>query len=155
VQAEAWYEKAAKQGDEKARNNLSLLQPKLEKAQLEVDIRAQGYQRVSITDFQLDAKSMPSKKRLAITGYYQMVGHQEALTEMPPQARLPNAYRLLLLTDDTPRETRRKLIELQKRACGEYSICEVTVLGHVEPCTETFMGQGVRNTTCLAVDDLR
>jgi tetratricopeptide (TPR) repeat protein len=155
AKAVEWYRKSAEQGNADAQNNLSLVEPKLKKEQLDKEDEARGYKRMSFTDFQLDAKTMRTGKRLSINGFYEVNGHLQSLTEKPSQVQMPNAYKLLLLSEDAPRDTRKILIELQNKACGQYFICPVTVLGHVQPCSETILGEKVRDTICLAVDDVR
>jgi hypothetical protein len=116
---------------------------------------SRGYNRMSFTDFQLDAKSMQAGKRLSITGFYEVFGHLQSLTENPSQIQMPAACKLFLLSEDAPRDARRQLIDLQNKACGKYLICQITVLGHVQRCSETMLGKKVRDTICVAVDDIR
>jgi len=66
-----------------AQNNLSLVEPKLKKEQLDKEDEARGYKRMSFTDFQLDAKTMRTGKRLSINGFYEVNGHLQSLTEKP------------------------------------------------------------------------
>jgi TPR repeat protein len=155
AQAVEWYRKAAEQGNAAAQNNLSSVESKLQKMQLHNEDEARGYKRMSFTDFQLDAKTMRTGKRLSINGFYEVNGQMQSLTEEPSQMQMLNAYKLLLLSEDAPRDTRKKLIELQNKACGHHLICQITVLGHVQPCSETLLGKKVRDTMCLAVDDIR
>lgn len=151
VQAEAWLKKAASQGDDSANENLSIIEMKLEEAR----DQARGYKRISFADFQLDSKVMRSGKKLAIDGFYQITGQLEMLSETIQGAQNLNAYRVYLLTEDSPRETRKKLLAFQKKLTCGYGLCAMIVLGHVSKCERTLFGTHVANTICLVVDDIR
>jgi len=142
------------------------------KQQMKKD-EAKGYHWISIADYQLDARSMPkgSKgEKLVITGFYEVAGNFQTLTQMPTFLA-PSEYKILLLTDDARRSVRKKLIDLQRPTeelvpCGGdettppstlplWRVCSLTILGHVTSCTQTFMGRRVRDTVCIDVDDIR
>jgi hypothetical protein len=124
------------------------------KRQIEED-EVLGYKHMLFSDFQLDSKTMPLGKRLKITGFYQVTGQLETLVETLVGTRMPNAYRLFLLTENSPRETRKQLLVLRNGACGVYGICRMTVLGHISKCDVTWYGNFLPNTTCIVVDEIR
>lgn len=159
TKAAEWYHKAAGQGNTESLKNLRVAeaaiqaeQQKKEAVQLEKNDESNGYFPMSFEDFQLDAESMPVGKRVKITGFYEVSGELLSLTKVSSIA-VPNGYKLPLFAKNSPRDTRKKLLELQN--CGYYAVCQRTVLGHVEKCFETYMGRHVKNSTCLAIDDIR
>lgn len=116
---------------------------------------AHGYHYISISDYQLDAGSMPRGRKLIITGFYEVLGSFQTLAQMPSFA-VSDEYQIFLLTDGAPRNVRKRLIDLQRSVpCGSRRVCRLTVLGHIASCQQTFMGKVVRDTVCLAVDDIR
>jgi TPR repeat protein len=151
VQAVEWYRKAAAQGNTTAQSNLRLVESQLDPAQRETiekkgiqEIEARGYKFLTFTDFELDAKSMPLGKKIAVTGLYQVQGQMETLAE-----RLsPDALSVLLITEDASRPTRKQFIEC--RRIGMY--CTLTLLGHTTECNVTWLGHYVSTKVCLSVE---
>ena len=123
--------------------------------QLAKDDGARGYNQMSFNDFELDAEKMPLGKKLAITGYYQVEGQLEMLVDTIFSKQVPGAYRLILITDEAPRPTRKELLTWRKSTCGMYGMCLMTVLGHVSECEVNWLGRPIRNTRCLTVDSIR
>jgi hypothetical protein len=107
------------------------------------DDEKNGYRHMSFTDFQLDSKSMPLGSKVAMTGFYQVSGQLESLAESP----IPNALKLVILTDKAPRESRKRFLECRN------GFCRITVLGHTSTCEMTWLGNPVSNNVCLVVDD--
>ncbi len=155
VQAVEWYKKAAAQGNEIAKNNLAITGPKAQAQQQKKSDEANGYKLISLTDFKLDAKSMKKGTKVLMQGYLAFEGEMISLSDMMPQARVPNALKVYLLAENAPREARRQLLDFQQHSCGYYVICEPMVLGHVAKCTQTFAGTKIRDTYCLEVDEIR
>ena len=152
VQAVDWYRKAATQGNTIAQSNLRIVESQLDNAQRSVienkeiqEIETRGYKYLTFTDFELDAKSMPLGKKLAIKGVYQAQGQIETLAE----SISPDALSVLLITDSAPRPTRKWFIEC--RRAGMF--CEMTVLGHTSKCDVTWLGHYVSTKVCLSVDE--
>lgn len=102
---------------------------------------ALGYKHMSITDFQLDNKTMRPGAKLALSGIYQRSGQLETLKE----GWLPNAPKAFLLTDSATRETRARLLR-----CIGY--CPLTVVGHIAKCSLTWAGNEVSNKVCVVVE---
>lgn len=107
------------------------------------DDERNGYRHMSFTDFQLDSKSMPLGSKVAMTGFYQASGQLESLVETP----IPNAFKLVLLTDAAPRESRKRFLECRN------GLCRITVLGHTSTCEISWLGKSVSSNVCLVVDD--
>ena len=148
AEAVAWFRKAAKQGNTTAEENLGI-------AEVYQKDEARGYKQISITDFELDSRTMRTGTKLAINGFYQVTGQFETIVETVMATQMPNAYRLFLLTENAPRKARKQLLELRNGTCGMSGICPMTILGHVSKCNVTWLGKPVRSTTCLSVDDIR
>lgn len=110
------------------------------KALIEKD-EALGYKHMSITDFQLDNKTMRPGAKLALSGIYQRLGQLETLKE----GWLPNAPKVFLLTDSATRETRARLLR-----CIGY--CPLTVVGHIAKCSLTWAGNEMSNNVCVVVE---
>lgn len=155
VQAVEWYKKAAAQGNEAAKEHLAIAASKARAQQQKKTDEANGYKLISLTDFKLDAKSMKKGTKLLMQGYLEFEGEIISLADMPLQARVPNAIKVYLLAENSPREARRQLLDFQQKSCGYYSACESIVLGHVAKCTQTFAGTKIRDTYCLEVDEVR
>ncbi len=144
-EAAKWFKKAVKQGNVTAKQNLR---------DLEIDM---SHPVISMADFQLDAKSMKTGKKLAIIGFLEFSGNLVTLANYPEQAHFNqyyNIYKVLLLTENSPRDARKDLIELQNFGCGKLTVCKRKIYGHVTPCSETFMGKRIRDTQCLVVDGI-
>lgn len=158
AQSLVWYRKAVEQGNEKAKYFLPIVEKKLAEQQAVLQQArmddARGYKHMSFTDFRLDAKKMRLGSKLAITGFYQVIGEIETIAESLTATRMPNAARVFLLTEDAPRETRKKLLEVRDGVCGAYG-CQLTFLGHISKCEVTWLGARVKNTTCLSVEEFR
>jgi hypothetical protein len=107
------------------------------------DDERNGYKHMSFTDFQLDNRSMPPGSKVALTGFYQVSGQVESLVETP----IPDAFKLVLLTETAPRESRKRFLECRN------GICRMTVLGHTSTCEITWLGKPVSKNVCLVVDD--
>lgn len=155
VQAVEWYKKAAAQGNKAAKEHLAIAASKARAQQQKKTDEANGYKLISLTDFKLDAKSMKKGTKLLMQGYLEFEGEMISLADMPLQARVPNAIKVYLLAENSPREARRQLLDFQQRSCGYYVMCESIVLGHVAKCTQTFAGTKIRDTYCLEVDEIR
>ena len=157
AQALEWYRKAAVQGNENAKKFLPDVEKKLAEQQATIkqagEDAARGYKPMSFTDFRLDAKKLRGGSKLAISGFYQVTDEIETLSETLLASRMPNTARVFLLTEDAPRVTRRKLLELRDGVCGAYG-CQLTILGHVSKCEVTWLGARVKSTTCISVDDI-
>jgi len=149
------FRKAAKQGIAMAQNNLLLIDEVLKKEQLTKNDEARGYHRIAIADYQLDASSMHMGKKLIVSGFYEVEEDIQTLSQYPSFA-IPNQYHIYLLTDNAPRDARKKLIDFQQPIqCGSTRPCQLTFLGHIGKCIYSVLGRKVRDTVCLDVDDIR
>lgn len=164
-----WYIKAAKQGNSEATKNLPIAEAALKhhlqdiaiaeqqevlKSQMKED-ESRGYKYISIEDYQLDANTMRLGQKLIVTGYYEVEGNYQTLSQYPT-ITISNGYKINVLTDNSPRSARKKLIDLQRSMpCARYRPCSLTLLGHITSCRHTYMGMKVRDTVCLDVDDIR
>jgi len=127
----------------------------LKKEQLTKNDEARGYHRIAIADYQLDASSMHMGKKLIVSGFYEVEEDIQTLSQYPSFA-IPNQYHIYLLTDNAPRDARKKLIDFQQPIqCGSTRPCQLTFLGHIGKCIYSVLGRKVRDTVCLDVDDIR
>ena len=117
---------------------------------------AKGYKHIPFNDFELDAgRALRYGSKIAITGDYKMQGQLELLAANAISYQLNSTYKIVLLTKDAPRDTRKTLIEMKSGTCGMGGYCKVTVLGRVSQCEITWLGHKVRETSCLLVDEIR
>jgi hypothetical protein len=115
-----------------------------------------GYKHIQFNDFELDAgRALRYGSKIGITGDYKMQGQLELLAANAISYQLNSTYKIVLLTKDAPRDTRRTLIEMKSGTCGMGGYCKVTVLGRVSQCEITWLGHKVRETSCLLVDEIR
>jgi hypothetical protein len=117
---------------------------------------AKGYKHIQFNDFELDAgRALRYGSKIGITGDYKMQGQLELLAANAISYQLNSTYKIVLLTKDAPRDTRKTLIEMKSGTCGMGGYCKVTVLGRVSQCEITWLGHKVRETSCLLVDEIR
>ena len=109
-----------------------------------VEDEDRGYKHVAFEDFFLDHKTIPLGSKRAIKGFYQVSGEFETLVGR----YMPNAPKIVLLTDSAPREVRTKLLRCR------HSVCPTTVLGHTTKCSVTWLGTPVSINVCFAVDSI-
>lgn len=150
-----WYYKAAKQGNSNAKNYIRAVSAKLAANIQIIKDAARGYHQISIADYQLDANSMRMGEKLIIRGYYEVSGSIQTLSRLP-SFEILNQYNIYLLTDNAPRNVRKKLIDLQQPIqCGSSRPCQLTFLGRIGKCTYSVLGTKVNDTICINVDDVR
>lgn len=113
-------------------------------------LAAKGYAPMSIDDFQLDAESLPSGKKIYIDGYYEIFGDVQYLVRSPTAGH-PQQYQIPLLSGDADRESRKVLIKMQQSCVAGRSACQMTVIGKVTRCKVTYPSVS-KNKTCINID---
>lgn len=114
------------------------------------DLAAKGYTKMSIDDFQLDAESLPSGKKIYVDGYYEIYGDIQYLVRFPTAGR-SQQYKVHLLSGAADRESRKMLIKMQQHCVAGSSACKMTVIGKVTRCKITFLSLS-KNKTCINID---
>jgi len=134
--AKFWFEKSATSGNKDAikyvaniNNEIANIQAQTIEQQIQSRNLALGYKNVSFKDFLLDAPSAKTGSKMIVSGYYQIAGELESLAETIQSIQMPNSPRVFLLSDDSPREARRKMLDLKSGSCGYAGICRIEILG--------------------------
>lgn len=121
-------------------------------AEFETAAVARGYRFLSGKDFKLDGRELAEgNAKVAVTGIYTAVGRSDFLVVGGSWA---NPVTVGLLTENSTRETRARLIDCQsKMIYYETFGCErMTFLGTAVMCTRTTIA-GISDEPCIAVDD--
>jgi hypothetical protein len=148
-----WLHKATAQGSIIAKEKIDSIMNKADEARRE----ALEYKPIAFDDFELDAGNrLPYGKRVAVTGLYGAFGQMEVLSrDLLAATQNSNSYKIVLITNNAPREVRKRMIELKSSPCGMASMCKIAVSGYIDKCNVTWLGARVRATSCLVVDDFR
>jgi hypothetical protein len=109
-----------------------------------------GYKHISLQDFILDVKSMQLSKKVALTGYYTLVGKIERINEYPTKDNFGNS--VLIMTENAERNSRKTL--LSDLACQQ-AYCPVIILGEVTRCRISIFSRNVSSESCVVVDEVR
>ena len=119
---------------------------------------ARGYKPTTLKDLYLDGKDDAARgTKVSVHGFYKSYGrHKERLYNS--YAELMNALyqpgietlSIGLLTDDGSRAMREYLLR-----CAGGAGCDITILGHVEGCTETNLLGAATDDVCLVAEDMR
>jgi hypothetical protein len=110
---------------------------------------------MSLEDFVLDQKHMLAGTTVDVTGFYRKEGDFERLGSDYRGTYDEPTYSVGLLTEDAPRDARKRLLDwASNRPECQLGICRLRVLGHVTPCVVTQFGHPIKETVCLAMDDL-
>ena len=104
---------------------------------------ATDVRRISISDLDLDKKTIPDSATLVVSGIYYTVGQQEWLGLMPDNAGAP---RIGLITEDAPRDVRAII-----QRCRLSTMCSTILVGHLGECEQTFVGEPYAADRCLFV----
>lgn len=161
-QAGYWFEKAASNGQRDAPRRQEQVRTQILEAQYlerrhEQDERdlSKGYKETTFSDFLLDAPTSKYGTKVRITAIYRTSGEIDALYENIQASHMPNSHKIILSSEDAPRETRKSFLQLRSSACGITGVCSIQVLGKTAKCSVSWMGRQVRTTTCLAVEEVR
>ena len=106
-----------------------------------------GFRYISLSDLDLDKKTIPGAKTLVVKGIYYVIGRQEWLGMIPFSAEAP---RIGLITEDAPREARAVI-----QRCRLGTMCAITIVGHLGNCEETFAGTPYAAERCLFVTGIK
>jgi|BarGraIncu00222A_1022003.scaffolds.fasta_scaffold49369_3 Fe2+ transport system protein FeoA len=109
---------------------------------------------MSLEDFMLDRRQMRPGTKVALTGLYRKDGDYERLGSDYRGTYAEPTYAVGLLTENAPRDARKRLLDLGARPECQLGICKLRVLGHVAPCVVTPMGRAVKETVFLAMEEL-
>jgi hypothetical protein len=118
-----------------------------ERADQLADDQRHGIRHITISDLELDRRTIPANSTLLVQGWYYLVGRQEWLGAIPNNASAP---RIGLITDDAPREARALL-----QRCRIAGFCGIDAIGHLGKCAETFAGSTYAVDRCLYVSGVR
>ncbi len=112
----------------------------------------EGYDRISIDDFILDAKTSIGR-HVVIPGYYSQSGEVDVLLANQYTAYQPGSTKdmIPLLTEDAPRDIRQFMRDCVKQSNGIAS-CETAIKGVIGECTITSTFGATREKPCLKVE---
>jgi hypothetical protein len=106
-----------------------------------------GYTPITFQDLILDKKDLASSgTKIALHGFYKPIGRNEILLRSD---NLDDEERIVLLTDNAERDTRKFLLVCRENA----NSCPVTVLGTVVKCASTDKYGAKSAELCFTVDD--
>lgn len=122
---------------------------------------SQGYKRISVETFELDAKTLAANQsKISLKGVYLSDGNVgwllptqvdviRALTD-PAAARAVS--KVLLITDNADRDLRQQLVRCRTNPLATMAQCSVVIRGHVSTCQSTTTLGTQLEMVCVAVE---
>lgn len=119
---------------------------------------SQGYKRISVETFELDAKALAANQsKISLKGAYLSDGNVawllpaqlDAIRALNDPAAARVVSKVPLITDDADRDLRKQLLRCRGNPLAQ---CSVVIRGHVSTCQSTTTLGAQLEMACVAVE---
>ena len=127
----------------------------------ELQDESQGYKRISVETFELDAKTLAANQsKISLKGVYLSDGNVawllpaqvDAIRALNDPAAARAVSKVPLITDDAGRDLRQQLLRCRANPLAAVAQCSVVIRGHVSTCQSTTSLGAQLEMACVAVE---